>query len=132
MGRADAPDGFSRSDGGRSARGEVDDLTDEVRDPTGRAGVPVRAPSDHPPLEMTALMSEALARPLAHEQVDLESYREQLVSRGASAEVAASTVEMSLALLDGVDPPATDGAGTTFATWCRTVLAAAVASAPAS
>jgi uncharacterized protein YbjT (DUF2867 family) len=99
-----------------------------LADPTwsGQHDIPVREPFDHTPREMAQIMSDTLGCPVVYHQATLAEYRAQHDSLGASPAIVDGMVEMAQAQAAGVYPPAPGhGLGTTFRSWCESVLAPA-------
>jgi uncharacterized protein YbjT (DUF2867 family) len=99
---------------------------------TGQGGVGVFGPEDLSWNEIAAIMTHVLGKPIRFQPVPYEAYKEQLVQRGASKEMAASLVEMHEAKdkgLDNAEPRTQENTTpTSFRQWCEEVLKPAVLS----
>ncbi|QKG19765.1 NAD(P)H-binding protein [Actinomadura verrucosospora] len=97
---------------------------------TGRGEVPVLGPEDLSNDDMARIMSEVLGRPVRHQRVSVEAFKESMLARGVSEANAQGLVEMAVAKENGLDdteprtPEATSP--TTFREWCEEELKPAV------
>lgn len=99
---------------------------------SGPGGVAVMGPEDLSHNDMAAILSDVLGSPVRYQEISLDAYREVLTSRGASAGMADSLVEMHDAINHGLyngdvrTPENTTP--TSFRQWCEEVLKPALAS----
>lgn len=97
----------------------------------GPGGVAVLGPEDLSQDEVAAITGEVLGRPVRYERMPAQALREQLMRYGASEEFANSLLEMHAAKDAGLDSTEPRTAETTSPTWCKEVLAPAIAAADA-
>ncbi|MFB4298812.1 NAD(P)H-binding protein [Actinomadura sp. NTSP31] len=97
---------------------------------TGRGDVPVLGPEDLSNDDMARIMTEVLGRPVRHQQISVEAFKESMLARGVSEANAQGLVEMVVAKENGLDDaePRTpeSSSPTTFRTWCEEELKPAV------
>jgi uncharacterized protein YbjT (DUF2867 family) len=102
---------------------------------TGPGGLAVLGPEDVSQLDVAAITSEVLGRPVRYERISAQAHKAQLLKYGASEDFAQGLVEMHQAKDDGLDSTeprtAETTTPTTYRQWCREVLARAVAAAGA-
>ena len=103
-------------------------LTD--RSWTGRGEVPVPGPEDLSFNEMARIMSGVLGKPVRFEEMPDEALKTGLLARGRSEAMAQGTVDMMIAVKDGIysGEPRTGQTqpSTSFRQWCEEVLKPAV------
>ncbi|MFF0521100.1 NAD(P)H-binding protein [Actinomadura nitritigenes] len=97
---------------------------------TGRGDVPVLGPEDLSNDDLARIMSEVLGRPVRHQRISVEAFKESMLARGVSEANAQGLVEMAVAKENGLDsaeprtPESTSP--TTFREWCEQELKPAV------
>jgi uncharacterized protein YbjT (DUF2867 family) len=98
---------------------------------SGPGGVGVLGPEDLTIHEMAAILTDVLGRPIRYQQVPAEGYKAQLMQHGASEHFAQGLIDMHDAKDNGLDTALArtpeNTTPTTFRTWCREVLAPALA-----
>ena len=99
---------------------------------TGQGGLAVLGPEDLSIDDLTAIMTDVLGKPIRYQTVPAETYKIQLMSRGASEAFVQGLVEMYAAKDNGLDNhesrTAENTTPTTFRQWCIEVLKPAVLS----